>query len=545
MAPVFTTNPPSYELSTQGGTITLPASASGSTNAPYSMFGYWQKSTTPGVWVTLSDGGHISGSTPNAITPQGAGGGNGGTVSSVLTISTVSTADAGSYRVIMTNSQNGTTILSTTSAVATISFFTPAASSFASAVIATPGVVAFWPLNEMVDPSTGSAIAFDVVGGFNGVYGPNANDGGGNAVDAFAPTVGPMPPGLLGFPTGNTALGGVQGSLANTYVTTTTSPTFAAGTTNVTILAWIDPLISEGASTGLVFMRSGISTATNTDGLCYGNVSPELGYTWDNNNSLTYNYNSSMLIPTNTWSMVAVVITSSNTTLYIGNTNNGLVSVSQVITNVFQPWGKGLVIGGDPGGSATGRSFGGLMSSVAMFNTSLTAAQIETLFNVGVSTNNLQPFITTNPLSTVLVTGTSGVNATFTASGYGGTAGAGNSSGYWQKSTSPGVWNTLVTDTTHVNANGACGDQPDDAHRLDADSDECGRGGCGLLSFGHHQFAQWDDDQLGEFLGGHVLVYGGSGGEHVCGGGIGDAWGGGVLALERDGRSLDRVCRGL
>jgi hypothetical protein len=456
VAPIFTTNPPSYELTTTGGTFTLPASASGSTNAQYSMFGYWQKSTQPGVWTTLSDGGHISGSTPHAITPQGAGGGNGGTVSSVLTISSISTADVGSYHLVMTNSQNGTTINSATSQVATISFYTPASTSFATAAINTPGIVAFWPLNELVDPSTGQAIAFDVVGGFNGLYGLNANDGGGNAVDAFAPTVGPIPPALTGFPSGNTALGSVNGTLANTYVSTVASPTFLTGTTNVTILAWIKPMITEPASTGIVFMRSGTAGATNTDGLNYGGTGQELGYNWDNGGSATTGYNSGLIIPSNTWSMVAVVITSSNSVFYVGNTNNGLTSATQTIVNSNQVWGKGLVIGGDPGGSATGRSFGGLISSVAMFNTSLTAAQIETLFDTGIAQNSQMPFITANPLSTKLVTGTTGVTATFTASGYGGTSGSGNpsgnSSGYWQKSTSPGVWTTLASDTVHVNA---------------------------------------------------------------------------------------------
>ena len=233
-----------------------------------------------------------------------------------LVISNFTAADYGSYQFVITNSLNGTTINTVSSAAATLSALAaPAANTFAAAVL-TPGfgAVAFWPLNETNDPSTGTAEAYDIVGGFNGLYGVNANNGGGNHLDGFAAVPGPAAAGLSGFAAGG-ALGSLQNSLANTFVTTLASPTLAAAgnPTNLTIVAWINPLTNnDAANTGLVMER----TATQVDGLKYGNSANTIGYNWDNN-ATTYNYTGTA-IPTNLWSMVAVVVTANNATLYVG-----------------------------------------------------------------------------------------------------------------------------------------------------------------------------------------------------------------------------------
>ena len=82
------------------------------------------------------------------------------TVTSTSTVPNYRARDAGSYVFVITNSANGTTILSASSAVATLSFVGVAPNSFASAVISNGyGAMAYWPFNETADPSTGMAEA--------------------------------------------------------------------------------------------------------------------------------------------------------------------------------------------------------------------------------------------------------------------------------------------------------------------------------------------------------------------------------------------------
>ena len=154
--------------------------------------------------------------------------------------------------------------------------------------------------------------------------------------------------------------------------------------------------MNEANNTGLMMMRSGVLGATRTDGLFYGgNGTQELGYDWDNNSGTTTGYNSALLLPTNQWSMVALVVTPSNSTLYVGTnmlgTNLIVRSATQTIANVNEPWGSAMTIGADPGNNPTNVSFAGSISSIAMFSNSLTVAQVETLFNAGESNSMVPP----------------------------------------------------------------------------------------------------------------------------------------------------------
>ena len=190
--------------------------------------------------------------------------------------------------------------------------------------------------------------------------------------------------GFIGFPLDQidpsygTPLDGALGSTSNglaSRVNTAASPTFATNNTNMTIVAWIYPFLAvETPGSGLVFMRSG----GQVDGLIYG-AGDSLGDIWNNANG---GYSSYLSPPTSNWSMVAMVNTASNTTLYVCTTNGGIQAVPEVIANAFQPWGQGLTIGGDPG-TDPGLSFNGNISSVAMFSNALSPAQIASLYAAG------------------------------------------------------------------------------------------------------------------------------------------------------------------
>jgi len=93
---------------------------------------------------------------------------------------------------------------------------------------------AFWRLNE-----TSGTTATDSIGGYNGTYGSAVGLG----------VAGPRPPDFLGFEVTNTAAQFTNGT-ANSWITI---PALNLNTNTVTITAWIYPLGSQAAYTGLFF----------------------------------------------------------------------------------------------------------------------------------------------------------------------------------------------------------------------------------------------------------------------------------------------------
>jgi hypothetical protein len=236
---IFLAQPFSYQVVNPGVVnATLVATGVGSSNAAYGIGGYWMLTNAAnpsGVFLPAAITPTAQPSTPPTSRPPSPSpiGASGATVTSTLTVSNYTALDAGSYVFIITNSPNGTTVLSSASAVATLSIVGVQPNSFASAVISNGyGAMAYWPLNETVDPSTGTAEAYELLSGANGIYGPAANNGAGNAAESSAGLAGwgPVPgPGsgaapLSGLPSQG-ALGCLQGSFLNDYVVVPNGPT--------------------------------------------------------------------------------------------------------------------------------------------------------------------------------------------------------------------------------------------------------------------------------------------------------------------------------
>jgi len=420
---LFSANPYSMFMISNvltGGTNnwTFNVAGSGSSTAPYGINGYWEANYGAGYTRTLSPHAQTPVTTVTAV----PGGAFGSVVKSSLTVKNITAADVGSYHFVITNSPDGMAISYATSAVATITAVVPAANSFAAAVT-NLGAVAFWPLDETVDPSTEHAWAYDIVGGHNGFYGVNANNGGGNAPDGFAPVAGPGSAGFAGL-TAKGALGaGMYTNLAYNvpppgacnypyeYVVVSNAPSFS--TTNVTIAGWIWPNynssgVEPGGNDGILMERSGAFGASQTAGIQYANNNNNIGYHWDGDSSATYNYTNGPLIPNQSWSFIALVISPSNTVFYVCNTNTGIVTNMTTLTHQAQAWGSGMTIGTDLYTyGIPGRTFQGLLSSWAMFPSSLTASNIGTLFSAGVSLG--APVITTEPASATAFPGDSAV----------------------------------------------------------------------------------------------------------------------------------------
>jgi WD40 repeat protein len=423
---VFLAQPQSYQIANSCvATATLVATGAGSSNSAYGIGGYWVLTNTanPSGRVLASGyraNGLSLGSTniTTTITPSPIGAA-GATVTSTLTVSNYRSADVGSYVFIITNSANGTTVLSSASAVATLSFVGVQPNSFAATVISNGyGAIAYYPLNETVDPSTGIAVAYELIGGANGIYAPAANNGAGNSAESGVGQTGwgPVPgPGSGAAPLSGLPAQGALGSLENSFVddyvvvpngpTNTASATGIANSTNVTFVAWVyDNTFTETGQAGIVSYRSSV-TGTGADALCGANSQNNaLGWVWDNNNSSTYNYAGGPALSSNVWSMAALVVTPANTVFYFCNTNVGIVSVTQTIANQWQPLGGRMCIGAE---EYHPYAWPGYISSVAIFTNSLSALQIEALYLAGETQD--KPMVLSQPASAAVYPGGSAV----------------------------------------------------------------------------------------------------------------------------------------
>ncbi len=338
-----------------GGTARFSALVGG--RAP---LGYqWLKNGTP-----LSDAGNVSGAT----TPT-------------LVISGVSSGDVASYSLVVTNA-----IGSVTSEPTTLSLATTAAGSYAQKVMDNVPY-AYWRLNDLSDPYTNGP-AMDIAGGFNGTYGSASLNGPYGIV-------GPQPSAFPGFEANNAALQSVN----NTPGSFVTCPPLNLTNNTVTLTAWIYPTAyTEPAYTGIIVSRNGGDTC----GLSYGSTANYLGYNW-NNQSGAYSFQSGLLVPSNIWSFVAVVVTPTNAILYMNNATGQFSATNSTITNAVAGFSGPTMIGADP--NAFSRVFSGSIDEAAVFNRSLSPVEISALYKKGLGLDVIKAVISKSPQSLALMEG--------------------------------------------------------------------------------------------------------------------------------------------
>ena len=145
-----------------------------------------------------------------------------------------------------------------------------------------------------------------------------------------------------------------------------------------TFIAWVNPSGIQGGLTGIIFNRSGNfgSTAPAT-GLDFSN-SNAIGYHWNDAVS-TYNWNSNLPVPINTWSLIALTITSNTATVYLFNASSPSGSSNTNSTSHATLSGLNFIIGNEPGGP--GRSFIGKIATAMIYSTALSQAEITSIFN--------------------------------------------------------------------------------------------------------------------------------------------------------------------
>jgi len=173
----------------------------------------------------------------------------------------------------------------------------------------------------------------------------------------------------------------------NSQVGNISIPPQAVTTDTITITCWLKRRGTQNLG-GLVFQRdSGGAVATGLQ-------------IWDaSNNDLRANWNdadwgtsTALVPPNNTWTFGAMVITPTNTTVYMDDRSFSFKS-----THATHDFSIGnILIGQDPCCSPA-RVFNGSIDEVAVFGTALTAAQLNELYYAG----NVPPVVLTPPLTPV------------------------------------------------------------------------------------------------------------------------------------------------
>jgi hypothetical protein len=230
---------------------------------------------------------------------------------------------------------------------------------------------AFWKLNETSDPSVGSVVAYDPVGGPNGTYQTAAQNG-------FNGIVGPESPAFPGFPAVNWALG-TASNAANSYVTASAGSMIA---TNLTYAMWINPSGPVENWAGLLMDRGAAGEGLGFGGSINAAGMSELAYTWNANS--TWSYNSYLYPPANQWSFVALVIQPTQAELYLIN-SSGVQTATNVLAHDSEEFGVAWHIGDDAaGGTAGQRTFPGSIADVSVYLSALSSYQISGLYDAGV-----------------------------------------------------------------------------------------------------------------------------------------------------------------
>jgi len=171
-----------------------------------------------------------------------------------------------------------------------------------------------------------------------------------------------------------------------------TAPFGVLGIPNVTFTCWIYPIGAQNDWSGLIVDRGGAQ-----GGLGY-NASQMLSYTWNNNS--TWDFNSGLIIPSNTWSFCAMVVAPDGANLYLYN-SNGLGTASNPIAHTPDAFGNTWHLGNDAAGDP-GRTFNGMIDEVAIFGTSLSTAQINQLYGTATGQPLVDVAIATSGTNVVL-----------------------------------------------------------------------------------------------------------------------------------------------
>jgi len=143
------------------------------------------------------------------------------------------------------------------------------------------------------------------------------------------------------------------------------APALDHTTSNFTVTGWVKRNGTQSGWAGIAFCRGG----NTTTGLNFG-ANDELRYHWDGGK---WSWNSGLVVPDNTWTFVALVVTPGAATIYM-DPGSGMQAATNYGTHAPEPFDVELTIGRDPNSSA--RSFRGTIDDLRVFGRALSSAEI-------------------------------------------------------------------------------------------------------------------------------------------------------------------------
>jgi len=145
-----------------------------------------------------------------------------------------------------------------------------------------------------------------------------------------------------------------------------TSKALDITTNTLTLSAWIKRDGNQPSSAGIIFMRAGTASGLNF------NDNNEIGFHW---NGSQWWWDSGLVVPDNEWAHVAMVVSPTETTLYL----NGESAVNTTNPTVCEFDGS-MNFGRDP--HSGGRRFKGELDEVLIYNRSLSQTEIRELMHL-------------------------------------------------------------------------------------------------------------------------------------------------------------------
>ena len=277
-----------------------------------------------------------------------------GATDSTLKLSAVSTTNSGNYEVTITN-QFG----QTNSAAAALEVLTPPTGSYAEAV---------WSANPLVyyrfsDVNAGDGTAFNM-----GTRGASLN---GLYQGPFAGADGPLPPVFPRFESTNLAVN-LEGIAADVQIPalnldTNSGPDF-------TMAAWLNKSTDQTPWTGIVMHRGpsgGCGLMIKKD----ANGADMLGYLWADS---YWQWDSGLVLPTNQWAFVALVVEPSKTTLYLQD-GMAMRTATAAFLNSPVAFSGVSYVGWDTAENL--RRFAGPIDEVMLFDRALSSSEVSQLYS--------------------------------------------------------------------------------------------------------------------------------------------------------------------
>ncbi len=162
------------------------------------------------------------------------------------------------------------------------------------------------------------------------------------------------------------------------------------------------PTAQNSNGAGIVMTRApGNTCGINFINFLDANNNRIIGYSWNNDNSATWSWNSGLVPPLGQWSLVVLTITPTNATMYVVSTNS-FNTATHGLAHVPMAFNGNTMIGqGNVASAAT--AFNGPIDDVAVFNKPLTAAQVLTLFTNASGMIGFPPSISVPPTNFLTV----------------------------------------------------------------------------------------------------------------------------------------------